>query len=381
MSGKRKDNKGRVLKTGESQRKDLLYQYRYTDNRGKRHTIYNKTLQGLREKKEQIQKDMYDGIDYSKGVMTVSELAKKYLELKRDLKPGTIRHYEYLLKLISESNFGSKTINSIKQSDAKKWFIELYEGGLSSGTISGVKGILQPAFEMACEEDVLRKNPFNFGFKGFIPNGAVEKVALTEEQMKSLLEFVKRDNRSKHFYDLLVVLFGSGLRISEAIGLTIHDLDFENRIIHVTHQLQRNAKGVFYVSSTKSKSGIRDIPMTDEVYKALEHAVSVERCTRTVDGYNNFLFATKRGELYYGNEVHASFIRMSKRFNQQSNMKPIKLTPHICRHTFCTLLINAGIDVKSLQYLMGHSNVDMTLNVYTHATANSAKEAMLKIWN
>ena len=70
MSEKRKDNKGRILRTGESQRKDLIYQYRYTDIRGKRQTVYSSDLKELREKEKEIQKQLDDGIDYAAGKIT-----------------------------------------------------------------------------------------------------------------------------------------------------------------------------------------------------------------------------------------------------------------------------------------------------------------------
>ena len=102
MSEKRKDNKGRVLKTGESQRKDLIYQYRYTDIHGKRQTIYSADLKELREKEKTIQKQLYDGIDYAAGEATVIALLERYISLKQGVRYNTKVGYNFLLNLIKK---------------------------------------------------------------------------------------------------------------------------------------------------------------------------------------------------------------------------------------------------------------------------------------
>ena len=102
---KRKDNKGRVLKTGESQRKDLIYQYRYRDCRGKRKTIYASTLQELRQKEKEIQKQVDDGIDYEAGQITVIELLEKYISLKKGVRYNTQVGYNFVLNLVKKEDF------------------------------------------------------------------------------------------------------------------------------------------------------------------------------------------------------------------------------------------------------------------------------------
>ena len=89
MSEKRKDNKGRILRTGESQRKDLIYQYRYTDIRGKRQTVYSSDLKELREKEKEIQKQLDDGIDYATGKINVIQLLERYISIKQGVRYNT----------------------------------------------------------------------------------------------------------------------------------------------------------------------------------------------------------------------------------------------------------------------------------------------------
>lgn len=133
---KRKDNKGRVLKTGESQRKDLIYQYRYTDCRGKRQTIYAPTLQELRQKEKEIQKQVDDGIDYEAGQITVIDLLEKYISLKKGVRYNTQVGYQFVLNLVKKEDFGYRKISTIKVSDAKQWFAKLQKDGRGYSTIT-----------------------------------------------------------------------------------------------------------------------------------------------------------------------------------------------------------------------------------------------------
>ena len=233
MSAKRKDKKGRVLRTGESQRKDLTYQYRYTDSSGKRHTVYVPTLDGLREKE--------------------------------------------------------KEINSIENAGAS----------------------------------------YNDG------------------------------------------------------GITREQLSFANRRIRVDHQLVRMSDGTLFVEKTKTESGCRFLPMTDNVRDALQRIIAnrkkpdIEYC---VDGYSGFLLLDKNGKPCAAMHIEHHMQWAMKKYRKLHPDDPLPtITHHVLRHTFCANMANAGMAIKDLQYLMGHSDADVTLNVYTHASYAHAESAMRKI--
>ena len=169
MSQKRKDNKGRILKTGESQRKDLIYQYRYTDSHGKLQTIYDSDLQELRQKEKEIQKYIDDGMDYSAGNITVLQLLERYVHLKKGVRYNTKVGYNFVLNLVKREDFGNRIIRDIRASDCKQWMIKLHEDGRGYSTLTSVRGVLRPAFQMACNEDVIRRNPFDFRLTDIVP--------------------------------------------------------------------------------------------------------------------------------------------------------------------------------------------------------------------
>lgn len=189
MSEKRRDQRGRILKTGESHRKDGLYMFRYTDTRKQRRYIYARSLEELRRKEAEIQRDLADGIDYAAGEMTVLELVTRYMDLKRTLKENSYRAYDTVINRMRKDPFSQKQIRQIKPSDAKAWFVSLHDRGYKQSTISTVQCVVRPAFEMAVDDDMIRKNPFKFKLSDVIPKDAFVRTALTREQQDLYLQF------------------------------------------------------------------------------------------------------------------------------------------------------------------------------------------------
>ena len=195
--------------------------------------------------------------------------------------------------------------------------------------------------------------------------------------------FIREDKTYTKYYDEFVVLLGTGMRVSEFCGLTKSDLDFENRRIRVDHQLVRERGGKYYVEKTKTECGCRFIPMTEEVYQSLKNILERRRKIKTeiiVDGYSGFLLLDKDDKPKVALHIENEMRWAMKKYKKLYPDKPLPhITPHVFRHTFCTNMANAGMDIKTLQYVMGHSDVGVTLNVYTHASYDRAAEQMAKI--
>ena len=377
MAGKRKDRNGRVLKTGENQRKNGTYDYRYTDSHGKVRCIYAKTLEDLRKKEATIQRDLADGIDYAAGEISVADLVDRYMSLKRDIGHNTKRAYGTVINRIKESEFGQMKVRNVKLSDAKRFYIDLHDTGSKRNTISIYHSVLRPTFEMAVDDDMIRKNPFKFKVADIMPEDAVKRTPLTKQQQENYLRFIQ-ENGQDNYYDDIVILMGTGLRVSELYGLTKKDVDFKKRLIFIDHQLCRTAEKPYFVKSPKTSSGVRCIPMSDVVYMALKR-VAANRQSPTVellvDGYSGFLFLDKAGMPKVAMHLENYMRGMQKKMERIYGKSFPRVTPHVLRHTFCTNMQRAGIDVKSLQYLMGHSNVSVTLDVYTHVDFQAVQEA------
>lgn len=158
--------------------------------------------------------------------------------------------------LLAKETFGKKTIRSVKTSDAKLFLIKLQqEDGKSYSSIHTIRGVLRPAFQMAVDDDILVKNPFGFQLAGVLVNDAVTREAISKDQMRKFLKFVHDDVVYCKYYEVVYILFHTGMRIPEFCGLTLKDIDLENRTINIDHQLQRTSDMRYIIETTKTDAG------------------------------------------------------------------------------------------------------------------------------
>lgn len=397
MSVKRRDSKNRVLRDGESQRKDGRYAYVYTDGNGNQKFLYSwkleetdrlpagrRNCESLRSKVKRLKKDLDDGINLGYKRMTVLELVKKYIDQKQGVAANTKAVYGNVVKTLENDVFGDRRIDRVKTSDAKEWFVKLKINGKSYNTIRSIRNVVKPAFQMAVDDDLIHKNPFEFPPSTVISNDSIPGEAITEDQEKRFLEFLKHDEYYRRYYDVVYILFNTGLRISELAGLTISDIDFKNNTVSINHQLLWVKVGdskKLLIGKPKSRSGTRKIPMTKGVAESfmrivrnrIEHENDVN-----VDGVDGFLFLRKDGRPVRTCDWYQYFTSMQKRYNA-SYGEQLKITPHVCRHTFCSKMARRGMNPKMLQYIMGHSDVGITLNTYAHIQYEDAAHEMNRI--
>ena len=136
--------------------------------------------------------------------------------------------------------------------------------GFSYNTINNHKRSLKASFYIAIQDDYVRKNPFDFKLSEVLENDTKKKVALTEEQEQALLSFINTDNVYHKHYDDVLILLKTGLRISELCGLTVADIDFKNEVVIIDHQLLKSKEQGYYIETPKTKSGIRQVPLSRE---------------------------------------------------------------------------------------------------------------------
>ena len=377
--GKRKDSKGRVLKSGESQRENGSYQFRYNDIHGKRRYVYAKSLDELQKKKKNIQRDIADGIDTTGAEITAIDLLKKYANTKQFLSQNTQEQYYYAVCTLSKEPFMQKQVNAIKLSDAKAFIMKLRNDGRKYSTIQSFYAKLRPAFEMAVDDDLIRKNPFKFKLADIIPNDTEERKPLNQQDKKRLLEFAV----DYPCYDEIVILLGTGLRVSELCGLTVKDVDFTNRKITISKQLLRNLHGEYRVETPKTDSGIRHIPMLrEEVYQAFMRVVQdrgTPKIEMMIDGFTGFLLLNKYGKPKVARNIQYDIDILIKRYNKSHPIALPDFTPHNLRHTFATDMANKGMNTKTLQYLMGHSDANTTMNTYAACDYELAEQELARI--
>ena len=395
VSGKRRDNKNRVLRNGESQRKDGRYAFKYVDTNGQVQFVYSWKLEktdklpagkrddiSLREKEKLIQRDLYDGIVPNGGEMTVLQLVTKYVLQKTGVRHNTEAGYKTVINIITKESFGQQRIDKIKISDARAWLIKLQKDGRGYSSIHSIRGVVRPAFQMAVDDDLIRKNPVDFQLATVVVNDSVTREAITRKQERAFLEFVKNDKHFSRYYEGIYILFKTGLRISEFVGLTTQDIDLKDRTINVNHQLQRTRTMEYVIEDTKTNAGTRILPMTDDVYECFKKIVenrSKSKVEPIIGGRRGFLYLDKNGRPMVAMHWEKYFQHICQKYNRIYRVQMPKVTPHVCRHTYCSNMAKSGMNPKTLQYLMGHSDIGVTLNTYTHLKFEDAESELKRV--
>ena len=395
----RKDKKGYVLHKGESQRADGRYVYTYTDRYKNRRYVYARSLAELREKERSLNRDYEDGLDPAKSKnLLVNHMVENYLELKHDLKKTTRGSYLNVYRHYIKDSIGKCKIVGVKYSDIKKYYYSMIlDHGLNGTTVDHIHCVLHPAFQMAVRDGVIRTNPTD-GVMAEIKRSKYwkpyKRVALTIPEQKELLRFLNESKEFSGWCPLITILLGTGMRIGECLGLTWSDLDFKDRMIDVNHAFNdrpdETGKTRKRIQDTKTNAGTRTIPMIDEVYDAFlteyEYQKILGFCEEEIDGYTGFVFITSQHTVILPEAVNRAIHCIVNKHNEEETLKakeegrkPILLpdfTAHVLRHTFCTRLCENESNTLFIKDVMGHADINTTMNIYADITNEKKKEVM-----
>lgn len=416
MSEKRRDNKGRLLRQGELQRSDGQYEYRFFDTKGNKHSVYSwklvetdklpkgkRNCKSLRDLEKEIQRDIDDGINsYTASRMTLNHFFDDYMETKIELKPSTRTNYKYMYNKYVRNDFGERSIASIKYSDVKKFYIHLIKDcGFKPNSMEIVNTIIHPFFTIAVRDGLIRLNPASGVMADIKRSHNWEKPkrhALTEAQQSAFIDYVKGTAKYYHWLTLFTVLLGTGCRVGEVIELRWQDCNFYENIITIDHSLiyrqQEDGSGCkFSVSTPKTKSGIRIIPMFDAVKEALlterEKQELVGFNQTVIDGYSGFIFRNRYGDVMNPATINRAIDRIVRDYNKEETERasrehrPAELLPHFSvhnlRHTFCTRFCENETNLKVIQEIMGHADISTTMDVYNEATKEKKIESFANL--
>lgn len=380
---RRKDSKGKVLKEGESQRKDGLYQYRWTDRAGKRHTVYAGDLKELREKEKKIQDSILSGSDFDTLKLTVYEFVKRYNDTRiHALGIRTAERNASYIRRLQNDPIGSRLVANTTVFDAKLWVKGLYENGLAYDSVNDYRAILSCAFQAAYEDGLVARNPFAFKLSKVIPRNTKEKQIITNQQYNSLLEFMQNNGFYRKRIDDIVILYETGIRASEFCGLTEKDVDLDSGILKIDHQIYRAKGGNRTILKPKSKAGNRIIPLSPMAKNAFKNVIDKRHESDNdiiIDGRSGFLFPGQYNTVRQARDIESFIKSLTKSYNKMHPEDPLPyITPHTFRHTFCSRLIQSGMNIKAVQYFMGHSTSKITLEVYAHVFKDASIEEFVK---
>ena len=409
---KRKDLKGRVLRTNEAQRPDGRYEYRYINLLGERKSIYSWRLtetdsapagkhspKSLREMEQEIVKDTLEGI--RRNNQTVNDRWDMYIASKTELKASTRNNYVYMYDRHVRSDIGKMKMKDITYSDMKRFFSKLItEKGFKPESVETFNTMLRPVFVVAIRDGIIRLNPVD----GIIPElkkshewRKDRRHALSKKQTKQFLDYVKQHKVFAHWYPMFVCLFGTGCRIGEFLGLRWQDIRWKENVVSIDHNLiyrrDQNGKMKFSITTPKTKNGVRNIPMFTSVREALKAEYKRQEqngfCKREIDGYKGFIWQSELGNPLTTTNVNDAISKIVKQYNREEDIAAGKakrepeymphFSAHICRHTFCCRLCEEETDLKLIQEIMGHSNITTTMDIYNESNADRKQSSFKRL--
>lgn len=416
MAGlKRTDGKGRILKDGESQLKNGLYRYRYTDANGVRRDIYSnrlvqtdKTPPGgkddisLRDKEKKVVRDLEDGIKATvENSATLNDLFELYMSGKKELKDSTRCNYLYMYRKYVQDHLGKQKIANIKYSNIKAFYNSLiHDQHFKPNSMEIIHTIIHPVFTLAVRDGYIRTNPTDGAMADIKKSNNWEKakrISLSIAEQQAFINFISNSPEYNHWLPLFTVFLGTGCRVGELIGLRWEDCDFENMTIDINHNLiyrtQENGKVEFHITTPKTSAGIRVVPMMSEVKQALlteyNWQTQIGFNETEIDGYSGFIFTNRFGGVFSPHAINRTIERIYKAHNKaESNLakeegrEPLIIrhfSVHNLRHTFCTRFCENETNLKVIQEIMGHADIETTMNIYAEATEQKKRESFANL--
>ena len=395
---RRKDNKNRVLKEGEYQRANGTFEYKWRDKKGKRHSVYAKTLEELRKMQNDVLRDALDGIRADKNDITINDLYYRWVQLKRGLKHNTFQNYKYMYTQFVQHDFGKMKATELKRSDVRAFYNYLSDSqNLKTATIDNIHTVLHQVLELGVEDEYLRYNPSDNALKELKKahnNDSDKRRALTVPEQELFETFLSEQGQYHRWYPIFIVLLWTGMRVGEITGLRWCDIDLEDETISVNHTLVYYDKGGeercgFSINTPKTKAGERIIPMLPKVKEAFLMEKKYQKecrlaCKTVVDGYSEFIFINRFGGVQHQGTLNKALRRIIRDCNYEVLDKGKtdavtlpRFSNHSLRHTFTTRMCEAGVNIKAMQDILGHADAETTMDIYAEATKELKKAELI----
>lgn len=378
-----KDLKGKELGVGISQRKDGVYQGRYTDRWGKRKTIYNSNIRELRKELSICISDNEKKLNIKDNI-TLDNWFERWMKVykEKNIRPNTKREYVHIYNKNISPYIGTRNINSLVKSDIQLLIDNASENGYKYERQNKIKVILRDMLQRALEDNLVVNNPVS-GIK-LLADKEINAKSLTVEEQRVFFEYCENT-----FYDnMFNVAVNTGLRPGELFALTINDVDMENGYIDINktlvYQKYLNDEGkTFHIEPPKTKQSYRKVPINSVCREYLLRQFELKRVIsqKRPKQQNEYLFVTRFNtpinSVIYSDAIKAVIrqINLVRPFDNQFQ----EFSGHTFRHTFATRCFENGVDAKVVQSYLGHASLKMTMDLYTHVTEDKSTDDIEKI--
>lgn len=356
-----KDLKGKELGVGITQQKNGLYRAGFVDKHGKRQIKRFKKLQECRQWiSDATYIDEHSDIEQATDMM-VNAWFEYWISIKKQtVRPNTVRNYTERYHRNIEAIIGKKLLTDVKPIHCQRIFSKMAEEGYRTTTIYQTRIALYNMLEFAKENDVIRNNPCKKSVKSDMGKPSDKKEALTRDVQRTFLEGAEGVSYENQFRFVLQ----TGLRTGELIGLKWEDVDFEDRTLTINRSMEyRYSVGEWRIGPPKSKSGYRTIPLTDEAIQILmRQKEKNEKIDEIQEEWEDFIFLCRKGTPVKNSTYDTALFKICDKVGIKH------FSMHVLRHTFGTRCFEGGMKPKTIQKIMGHSNIGITMNLYVHVT-------------
>lgn len=367
-----KDLRGKELGVGISQREDGWYVARYTNKRGKRVQKIFQKLQECRQWLADAQyTDEHSNIDFPEE-MTVNAWFEYWIGIKkRTVRYNTIRNYTERYHRNIEPIIGKKRLSAVNSIHCQTIMNRMADARYATSTINQTRITLFNMLDYAYQNDVIRKNPCNKVVKSDRGKNSKKKEALTIAAQRTFCNTMV-GNTYEYQYRFLLQ---TGLRTGELVGVKWSDVDWEKHTLTISCSMEyRHSTKEWRIGEPKSKSGYRTIPLTEEAIEILRLQKKKKQSISIIPiEWSEFVFLCRKGTPVKNSTYDTMLFKLCEKADLP------KFSMHVLRHTFATRCIEAGMKPKTLQTILGHSDIGITMNLYIHTTEDEKYKEIDKI--
>lgn len=362
-----KDLKGKELGLGICQQSNGMYVARFTNRFGERKSRRFTKLQECRKWiAEAKYSDEHTDATYNSDVF-VDSWFEYWISIKElTVRPNTVRNYKERYNRNIKSVIGKRLLSEVKPIHCQTIFTKMAKEGYRNSTIYQTRITLYNMLEFAKENEVIRSNPCKRSVKSDIGKETEKKEALTIENQKKFL----KGTRGRAYENAYRFILQTGLRTGELVALTWKDIDFEKHTLKIERSMEfRHSVGEWRVGPPKSKSGYRTIPLTEEAINILKRQKEKNSKLEIIaEEWKDHIFLCRKGTPVKNSTYDTALFKICDQVNIP------RFSMHVLRHTFATRCIEAGMIPKTLQKIMGHSNIGITMNLYVHITEDEKQK-------
>ncbi|QGT99308.1 hypothetical protein SYNTR_0715 [Candidatus Syntrophocurvum alkaliphilum] len=386
MAKKRGNGEGTIYKLPDGRWIGQITIGTNKDGKPKRRSLYGKTKKEVQNKMHELKNQLATGTLPETNKITLADWLTTWINdyKKQELKPSTWESYKSIINTHIIPDLGGVKLDKLRTNDIQRFYNAKLEKGriqracsrnkeksLSARTIKNIHTVMHSALEQAARENLINSNPASYTTR---PRQEKKEITpLKSEQVKQFLENIKND----WLYPLYITALGTGLRRGELLGLKWQDIDFDNQTAYIKRELLLINNRVQLEEYTKTKSSNRSIALPDTVIKQLKKLKTKQKEDKLFLGQeyqdNNFVFCWDDGRVVRPDYPY----KRLKELLEQNNLPVIRF--HDLRHTFATLLLEAGEHPKVVSEMLGHSTITITLDTYSHVLPSMQQKAAAKL--